>query len=76
MQTVTRKAADPDREVLDTCQAAAFLGISERSLFNLIVPRGDLPYSMLGGARRFLKADLVAYVQAHRVTATAEGGAA
>lgn len=63
-------------DVLTTEQASQFLGVSPRTLWNWLPPRGDLPCYELGGNRRFLKSDLLAYVQAHRVTATAAGGAA
>lgn len=69
VRTWIREALAVDKEVFTTREACAFLQISDRTLFTLLEPRGDLPHYKVAEGRRFLKADLLNYVRAHRVTA-------
>jgi hypothetical protein len=54
--------------------AAKALGISERLLWSLTVPRGPIPVARIGVARVYRIADLDAWLAAQ--TAKAEGGGA
>jgi excisionase family DNA binding protein len=54
-------AAEP-REVLDSAQAADLLGISTSSLWRL-VRDGHVRPHIVGGSRRYLRTELLAYVR-------------
>ncbi len=52
-------------KALNAAQAAQYLSVSERTIYNLM-ERGELPSIGIGRARRFLVTDLDAFLEAHR----------
>ncbi len=56
----------PNRPMLRAPAAAAYLGITPRTLRTL-VERGDLGYHRIGGVNMFRPVDLDAYLQATRI---------
>lgn len=57
-------AGTPTRELLTTREAAAYLGISPRTLWTLSMPRGPIPCSRIGKRIvRYRRDDLRTYTQ-------------
>jgi len=64
-------ATDRDSGLLDTKHAAAYLGVSRRTLFDLSHPRGPIPVVRpTVWSVRYVRADLDEYIRSRR-----EGGA-
>ena len=62
-----------DEKLLSTDQVADYLGVSTRTVARL-VQRGELPAFRVGRALRFKLADLEAYMEKHRISATGSHG--
>lgn len=59
-------------QLLDTHQAAEFLGISPTTLITWrSTQRYDIPYIKLGGLVRYEEADLLAFIEARKQRITA-----
>ena len=54
-------------KLLTIREAAAFLRLSERTIWELTGPRGDLPAIRFRRSVRYSHADLLDYVERHRV---------
>jgi predicted DNA-binding transcriptional regulator AlpA len=62
--------AKSDSPLLDVHQAAAFLNVSERTLWQVTAPRGPLPVVRIGTRMlRYDRADLVTYINQQKQTA-------
>jgi excisionase family DNA binding protein len=76
-QTPSR-VTPPAPLVVNVRQAAALLGVSERMLWSLTAPRGDLPAVRLGSRVLYRMCDLEAYLakraQAQQTQAQQGGG--
>lgn len=66
---MTASAIEPSALTVD--QAATYLGVSRRTLYRITAECGtgkdDLPVIHVRGRRLFLRRDLDAYLEAHRV---------
>lgn len=60
-----------DTKLYSVKEAAAYMGVSQRTVWEWTAPRGDLPVVKLGRSRRYRPEDLQAFVAARIV-----GGAA
>jgi hypothetical protein len=60
--------------LLNSKSAAAALAISERSLFSLTQPRGDLPFVKIGRAKRWDLRDLLVMIDRLKVTDNTRAG--
>jgi predicted DNA-binding transcriptional regulator AlpA len=60
----------------DAKKTSTFLGISQRTLWNLTTPRGGLACVKLGRNVRYNPKDLEAYVQSHTVGGNHRAGMA
>ncbi len=58
----------PERTMLTTAEAAAFLGISPNTLRRMEARGALIPYRTEGGHRRYSTAMLESYLEAHRGT--------
>ena len=63
---LTRPPAEAPRLLLSSRAAAAALAISERLLWSLTQPRGELPFIKIGRAKRYDIRDLVSLVDRHK----------
>lgn len=64
----------PEPEALDTAQGAAFVGLTRRQMEHLRCRGGGPRYVKLGRHVRYLRADLIEWLHAHRVRSTSEVG--
>ena len=62
----------PDPVAYDTPQASAYCGLERQQLERLRVHGGGPRYIKLGRLCRYLRADLDAWLQAHRVANTSQ----
>jgi hypothetical protein len=75
-QTIISKKLPPELEryrLLDESRAAELLGIPQSTLQNHRCNRRGLPYLKLGRTIRYALADVLAYLESHRID---PGGAA
>jgi predicted DNA-binding transcriptional regulator AlpA len=56
----------PPKLLLDAREAAAALTVSERFLWGITAPRGDLPCVRLGRSVRYHVSDLEAWINANK----------
>jgi len=65
-----------ERELLTVSEAAEFLCLSERTVWEITGPRGDLPAVRIGRSVRYSRTDLADYIDRHRVgSKCGDGGA-
>ncbi len=65
-----------EQKLLTAREAAKFLGLSERTIWEISGPRGDLPAIRLGRSVRYSRADLADYIQRHQIGSTCRDGGA
>lgn len=65
-----------ERELMTAREAAEFLGLSERTIWEISGPRGDLPAVRIGRSVRYSKTDLTDYIERHRVSSACRDGGA
>ena len=65
-----------ERKLLTAREAAAFLQLSERTIWEISGPRGDLPAIRIGRSVRYSQTDLADYVERHRVGSGCRDGGA
>ena len=63
-----------ERTLLTLREAAAFLKLSERKVWAVTVPRGDLSVVRIGRSIRYSVTDLEGYVSLCRISSETEGG--
>ena len=57
-----------ESKLLTAREAAAFLRLSERTVWEITGPRGDLPAVRIGRSVRYSKTDLTDFIKRHRVS--------
>jgi len=57
-----------EHTLLTVREAASFLGLSERTVWEITGPRGDLPAIRIGRSVRYSRADLSDYIDRHRIS--------
>ena len=65
-----------ERKLLTAREAAEFLGLSERTIWEISSPRGDLPTVRIRRSVRYARTDLADYIERHRVSSACRDGGA
>lgn len=63
------EAASSERLLVSVREAARMLGVCEKTLWSLTVPRGPIPSVRIGRAVRYSPADLQAWIESAKQTA-------
>ena len=63
-----------ENKLLTSREAAKFLCLSERTIWEITGPRGDLPAVRIGRSVRYSKTDLADYIDRHRVGSACSNG--
>ena len=56
-----------ENTLLTLREAAVYLGVSQRTVWAITAPRGDLPVIRIGRSRRYSQVDLADFADRHRV---------
>ena len=56
-----------ERALMTAREAAQFLGLSERTIWEITGPRGDLPAIRIGRSVRYSRTDLADFIERHRI---------